>query len=366
MTLFFFFGLSIAIFLFLLILVKRNKNNADYILAIWMGYMAFHLTFFLLDYSRVTYAHPHLLGILLPLPILHGFFLYSYTFQTTTNRFFSAKVLSVHLLPFLLLVILAVPFYSLPAAAKLQVFQNQGRGFEWYSAIQMGLFVIVGLTYSIVSIQAIKRHRRQMLNLFSNNDRKKLVWLEYMSLGLGGIWVLAFFFNDTVIFSGVVLFILFIGVFGITQTPVFFTTTEEERLPDASKTTGDQAQEKYQKNGLTSEEAARLSDLLETYMQQHKPYKNPDLTLDELAAMLKVNPNQLSQVINSRSGKTFYHYINNYRIKEFLAIAALPESRKFTYLGLAYDCGFQSKTTFNKYFKNVTGKTPSEYLASAA
>ncbi|HEX8039325.1 MAG TPA: helix-turn-helix domain-containing protein [Chryseosolibacter sp.] len=352
MTLFFFFGLSIAIFLFLLILVKRNKNNADYILAIWMGYMTVHLTFFLLDYSKFSYEHPHLLGILLPFPILHGFFLYSYTLQTTTNRFFSAKVLSLHLTPFLLLVILAVPFYSLPAAAKLQVFQNQGRGFEWNSAVQMGLFVTVCLTYSTVSILAIKRHRRQMLNLFSNNDRKKLVWLEWMSLGLGAIWVLAFSFDDTVIFSGVVLFILFIGVFGITQTPVFFTTVQEERLIDESTTTqGEQGQEKYQKSGLTPEETARLSDLLETYMQQNKPYKNPDLTLDELAALVKINPNQLSQVINSRAGKTFYHYINSYRIREFLALAALPESRKFTYMGLAYDCGFQSKTTFNKYFK---------------
>ena len=97
-------------------------------------------------------------------------------------------------------------------------------------------------------------------------------------------------------------------------------------------------------------------------MANNKPYKNPDLTLDELATLMAVNPNQLSQVINSRTGKSFYHYINSYRIKEFLALASLPESNKFTYLGLASDCGFQSKTTFNKYFKLETGKTPSEYF----
>ena len=370
MILFFYFGLSIAFFLFLLTLVKRKKNNADYILAMWMGFMTIHLTFFVLDYSKVSYRYPHLLGILLPLPILHGFFLYCYTFQTTTNRFPRIRLLILHLIPFFLLVILAIPFYSLSAQEKLQVYQNHGKGFEWYSTIQITLFVTLGLTYSMASIFNIKKHRKQMLNVFSNHSKKKLTWLEWMSWGLGCIWVLAFFFDDPVIFSGVVIFILFIGVFGINQTPVFITPINEEMVMDVSKSTAldQQVIEKYQKSGLTEDDAMRLLDYLETYMEQHKPYKNPELTLDELSTSLKVNPNQLSQVINSRTSKTFYHYINSYRIKEFLKLAALPGSNKFTYLGLANDCGFQSKTTFNKYFKIETGKTPSQYflIANAA
>lgn len=370
MILFFFFGLSIAFFLFLLTLVKRNKNNADYILATWMGFMTIHLSFFVLDYSRMSYQYPHLLGIILPFPILHGFFLYAYTVQTTTNRFPRMGGIFLHLIPFFLLVILAIPFYSLSAQEKLQVYLNRGAGFEWYSAIQITLFVTVGLSYSTAAILEIKKHRRKMQNVFSNHEKKKLIWLEWMSLGLGCIWVLAFFFNDQVIFSGVVLFILFIGVFGINQTPVFLTPVKDDHITDISENnpSDQQTSEKYQRSGLTDDDAMRLQDLLEKFMLQEKPYKNPDLTLDELAAALKVIPNQLSQVINSRAGKTFYHYINSYRIREFLALAALPDSNKFTYLGLAYDCGFQSKTTFNKYFKIETGKTPSEYfnMASAA
>ena len=367
MIIFFLFGLSIAFFLFLLTLVKRNKTNSDYILVIWMGFMAFHLALFVMDYSRVTHQYPHLLGILLPLPILHGFFLYCYTLETITNRFPGAKVVLLHLLPFFTLVILAIPFYSLPADEKLQVFLNQGKGYEWYSAIQIILFVTVGLTYSGISIHRIKKHRRKMLRVFSNTSKKTLIWLEWMAYGLGSIWLLAFFFNDQIIFSGVVFFVLFIGMFGISQTPVFFTSGDDDRVDDApgKPPLDEPTSEKYQKSGLTEGDAARLSEALETFMRLNKPYKNPDLTLDELAAMLSVNPHQLSQVINSRVGRTFYHYINSYRIQEFLAMAALPESRKFTYLGLAHDCGFQSKTTFNKYFKTETGKTPSEYFQTA-
>lgn len=363
MILFFFFGLSIAAFLFLLTLVKRNKTNADYILAGWMGFMTLHLTLFMLDYSGVSYQHPHLLGILLPFPILHGLFLYLYTIQTTTNRSPRTGFILVHLIPFSLLVVLAIPFYSLPGEEKLQVFLNQGKGYEWYSAIQIFLFVTIGFAYSIASVLEIRKHRKQMHQVSSNHERKKLTWLEWMSYGLGCIWLLASFFDDGVIFSGVVLFILFIGVFGINQTPAFLATTPQEKIPDSGdRLQDDQHSGKYQKSGLSEDDASRLSDSLEGFMKVNKPYKNPDLTLDELAASMKIHPHQLSQVINSRAGKTFYHYINSYRIKEFLVLASLPESSRFTYLGLAYDCGFQSKTTFNKYFKLETGKTPSEHF----
>lgn len=364
MLLFFFFGLSIAVFLFLLTLVKTQKKGPDYILAAWMGFMAVHLTIFVLDYSRITYQYPHLLGILLPLPILHGTFLYFYTLQTTSNRFPDRKVILLHLIPFLLLIILAIPFYLSPAEEKLQVFLQHGKGYEWYGAVQISLFVIIGLGCSVASILKLKKHRQQMLNVFSNTEKKTLTWLEWMSYGLACIWIIAFFFDDQVIFSGVVLFVLFIGVFGITQTPVFFTPVPENKAPEVSSTTSsdDQHSDKYQKSGLTDDDVTRLSDRLEMYMSLNKPYKDPDLTLHELAALIKVNPYQLSQVINSCIGKTFYHYINSYRVKEFLTLAALPESNRFTYLGLASDCGFQSKTTFNKYFKIETGKSPSEYF----
>ena len=140
MILFFYFGLSVALFLFLLTLVKRNKNNADHILATWMGFMTLHLTLFVLDYSKFTYEHPHLLGILLPLPVVHGFFLYTYTRQVTTNRFPGWKFVLLHLTPFFLLVILAIPFYLLPSAEKVSVFLNRGKGYEWYGIIQISVF----------------------------------------------------------------------------------------------------------------------------------------------------------------------------------------------------------------------------------
>jgi AraC-like DNA-binding protein len=83
-----------------------------------------------------------------------------------------------------------------------------------------------------------------------------------------------------------------------------------------------------------------------------------------LAKKIKIHPNYLSQVINEKQGKTFFEYINTLRVEEFKRLVALPESKQFTIMSLAYDCGFNSKSSFNKNFKKVTGQSPSEYLAA--
>ena len=99
-------------------------------------------------------------------------------------------------------------------------------------------------------------------------------------------------------------------------------------------------------------------------MNEHSLYKNKDITLAELSRQIDTHPNYLSQVINEKEGKNFYNYINSIRINEFIKIASLPENKKYTMISLAYDCGFSTKSTFNKHFKLVTGKTPTEFFKS--
>ncbi|MNE49063.1 DNA-binding transcriptional regulator MelR [compost metagenome] len=188
-----------------------------------------------------------------------------------------------------------------------------------------------------------------------------LRWLEYLTIGLGVIWLLALFFDDNIIFGGVTVFVLFIGFFGINQISIFLPAANRNQSESVS--TPEEKKEKYAKSGLDQIQVSIIMKQLESFMTDEKPFKDSELTLNELAKRMNLNPNQLSQVINSETGKTFYHYINTYRINEFLHLLALPENKKFTFLALAYDCGFNSKTTFNKYFKLHTGKTPSEYLS---
>ena len=97
-------------------------------------------------------------------------------------------------------------------------------------------------------------------------------------------------------------------------------------------------------------------------MDKEKPFTNPDLTLNELAKCLEVHPNYLSQVINSLEQKSFYDLINERRVEEFIKLTEEPQTQQYTLLSIAYDCGFNSKASFNRNFKKYTGLTPSEYL----
>jgi AraC-like DNA-binding protein len=98
-------------------------------------------------------------------------------------------------------------------------------------------------------------------------------------------------------------------------------------------------------------------------MIKDKAYRKSDLSIDDLASKLKIHHNYLSQVINEREKKNFYEFVNHFRLEEFKKLLSEPKNRNYTLLALAFECGFNSKSSFNRYFKKSTGKTPSEYFS---
>lgn len=117
---------------------------------------------------------------------------------------------------------------------------------------------------------------------------------------------------------------------------------------------------RYEKSSL---DAALMDDYekqLYKYIEKNKAYLNPELSLEELAQQVKMPKHHLTQVLNERINKSFYVFINEYRIQE--AVKRLNDIKKdINILSLAFECGFNSKSSFNNYFKKVTGYTPSAY-----
>ena len=97
-------------------------------------------------------------------------------------------------------------------------------------------------------------------------------------------------------------------------------------------------------------------------MEDDKLYLQPELNLSDIANRLKTNISVLSGVVNNAFGKNFNDFVNEYRVKEFQERIVLPENKNITLLGIAFDCGFNSKATFNRAFKKFTGKSPKEFL----
>ncbi len=90
-------------------------------------------------------------------------------------------------------------------------------------------------------------------------------------------------------------------------------------------------------------------------------FKDPDLTLDALAQHVGLGPNTVSHLINVGLGQTFNELVNGYRLEEVKRRLLSPDADRFTVLALALDAGFNSKTTFNRIFKEKTGLTPKDY-----
>ena len=368
-------GIIISSFLTALLLLKRNKSHADRILTVWMAVMAAHQLLSYLHYTGLTFEYPHLLAIIFPWPVLHGSLLFCYVSAMTREKPLRWNQILPHFIPFLIMILLTMPFYLSSAEEKLEVFRNNGAGYEWYHPIQHGMYIGLGLGYTIWSLFLIRRHRARIRQWFSNTDKITLRWLEYLSIGLGGIWVLVIFFDDHTVFFGVVILVIFIGVFGINQLPIFYShkdildktshpeppSFDEFEAPDENNESN---VVRYAKSGLKESEATDLHQRLTRLMKEKELYKRNDITLADLAALLDTHPNYLSQVINEREQKNFYNYINTLRVQAFINATSNPDKKHYSFLALAFDCGFNSKSTFNKYFKDVSGKTPSEYFSA--
>ena len=95
-------------------------------------------------------------------------------------------------------------------------------------------------------------------------------------------------------------------------------------------------------------------------MEQEQPWLEPELTLTELANRLRTHPAMLSKVINAGCGQNFNDFVNAYRVREARRKLADARFAHYSLVGVALESGFNSKSTFNRVFRKVTGQAPSE------
>ena len=119
--------------------------------------------------------------------------------------------------------------------------------------------------------------------------------------------------------------------------------------------------EKYHTSTLNSQTADDIIPQLLDLMDKKKIYLDPDLTLRDLAAKLRIHYNHLSQIINTRFEMSYNDYVNKYRIEEVQRQLKDPANNDRTVLEIMYECGFYSKSVFNTAFKKFTGMTPSQF-----
>lgn len=120
--------------------------------------------------------------------------------------------------------------------------------------------------------------------------------------------------------------------------------------------------EKYLKSGLSKEKLDAIDKKLLHLMSTEKPFLNSDFNMKSLSDSLNESANHVSQVVNDIHEKNFFDFVNSYRIEEMTKLVKVPSNNNFTLLALAYEAGFNSKSTFNAAFKKLKDQTPSKYF----
>jgi len=357
-------GIFIACFSSFLMLGKKNKTSADYILALWFWIIGINTFYFSFIFSGAYMKFPSILGLEIPLPLIHGPMLYLYV-KNLTDQSKKRYTWIIHFLPAIIIYIILIPFFSLSSEEKIFIYQNDGFTYKYLRSNIKILIVLSGVFYICASLISVREYKKKITQEYSNTEKINLNWLYYLIIGISLIWVAVLLKNDILIFTLVVIFILLASYFGISKVGILNPkeiAVINVNIENNHESTIEAAVIKYQKSNASEETIKNIYQKLLNQMENEKIFKDPELTLNNLAVILEIHPNLLSQTINQIENKNFYDYINRYRIEEFKRIVTLPENQKFTFLSLAYESGFNSKTSFNRNFKKYTDCSPREFL----
>lgn len=118
---------------------------------------------------------------------------------------------------------------------------------------------------------------------------------------------------------------------------------------------------KYSRVRIDEAECAEIVGRMKAYIEEKRPYINPDLKMSDIAEVLHLSSSRLSQVFSLYLGENYYEFINGYRLREFKRLIAEGAYNKYTLTALSEQCGFK-KSSFFSTFRRVEGMTPTEYL----
>jgi AraC-like DNA-binding protein len=371
----------------------RQESTADKLLGSFLFLAALYVVPWMTGFAGwYKFEKPVYRNILFYTPFVHGLFfgplLYLYVKSITNFNYRLSKADIIHFLPGILYIIWCAVVVIVDKLIVHKYYLMNGEtdpDFDsWYDWLQK-INIIV---YLFFSLKYYNKYRRFTVYELSFADMAAMNWLRNFLIAFGILTLLPIvesildlfpFFHELnyrgswykfMIFALVVYYIAISG-FNATQIPLRRLAFKPElllqylatrELPSTTQITEDANFEIVTANAQDIVRAEnKLKDSLLQYIEKEKPYLDPEVTLTGLAKKLGTNASVLSKVINTGTNQNFNDFINGYRIREVEEKLKSGEQKRQTLLGIAYDCGFNSKATFNRAFKKAIGSSPKEY-----
>ncbi len=355
-------GITCSLLLTLLVIAKEKKSSSDRLFLTWLVVLTVHFSLLYIRYSGLHWEYPHFLGLDTSFGLLHIPILFLYIRSLTSSDSVKLAELVLHFTPFIIInVPLVTDFYFLSIEDKKLVY-TAALEVRRISITDV-LIILQSVLYFYFSVRAVNLYHARIKASFSALEGINLFWIQKIIVVFAVGFGLKLLFNLLVLigFAEVVFFekavvgvfcllLLYLGYHGIRSTSIF----DKNQMHSTEKN-------QYGKSGLKQKEILEHVGGLKKYMESKKPYLNDNLTLSELAEKLDLSSNHLSQVINQGVGKSFYDFINEYRVEEVKEKLSSGDYAHLKLLAIAFECGFKSKSTFNTFFKKTVGVTPSEF-----
>lgn len=351
----------ISVYLSLFIITKKNRTKGDILLFVYfiINSLIFLIGYLSYEYSSFEDLRFFLINIELLITPIWFLYVYYLISGKTLGRRKAVKYFIPYFFSFLYLNVKA--FELSRSDFDKFIYKPFLEQPLFFGLISMMEFLVVPF-FSLLILRLLIKHRIKIKQLYSYKKGVDLKWLNIIILIniIGWLFIyIPYFFNwteDLILGLSLNAFLIFyIGFFGIKQTKIFIF--EGEKKVNDRK-------EKYTKSAIDKSSITKLKERLISYMEVDKPYLDNELNIYKIAKDLGVSNHNLSQVFTIGLNKSFYNVINEYRVEEFKSKIEAGEHKEFTLLSLAMDSGFNSKSSFNRIFKNITGITPSSYIKS--
>ncbi|MEM7487955.1 MAG: helix-turn-helix transcriptional regulator [Pseudomonadota bacterium] len=294
---------------------------------------------------------------------------------TTEGRVRDVPLKALHVAPALVGLCVMLLFLGVPKDLLTSSAEEAAPDHVLTTALVVSAWTIVVLFYAQICLylvlvaRLLRRYTARLKDLFSSTESRELRWLWWIvavttgfvlvnvALSLSqllGVPVLAGDVLGTVpvdmFFSVAIFWVL--ALWGLRQTPGLETPAMAGAAPASSA----MGRHKYERSALSEDRAQRLARKVAAAMRDDRLYRDPNLSLWDLSTHIGVTSNHLSQTLNETLGASFFDYVNRWRIED---AAERVRTTDETILAIAYDVGFNSKSSFYKAFKRHLGKTPS-------
>ena len=354
------------IFGLLLIFTKRINQNANrYLGGVALIIVFWNIWVLSLDLDVFRY-YPRFYLIPVNFSLGLGPLMYLYIKKMTTPDWLFSKKDWLHFLPLIFEIIVHVILCK-EALEKGVLATDTSAFYALFPAVQMFAIISV-VVYCFLALSLIRKYHVWLKANYSDDDKYNLRWLYRLTILFAFFWFMLVpytlidyaFYNFQLGIQDYYPIYILLSLMTLWISIEAFLKPEMVFLDNIKNENSDKVVVKPK----VSQDVIDKANWLKEEMERNLFYLDSELSLKSLAQNLDIHPNILSKVINEGLGKSFSDFVNEYRVNAIIDRLKDPKYEHITLLGISYECGFNSKTTFNRVFKNITGMTPINYKKS--